>query len=303
MKAIVSVKVYLIILLSSTLLLYCTTSIKDKEAYRKEISNWRSERLERLKSQTGWLNLVGLIWIKEGMNSFGSDSSNKLIFPAAAPPKAGIISLKDSIITIHFSNPEGILIDDRPAIDCRLFPDVSNHQTHVQMGRYEFTVIKRGNKYALRLRDMESPLLGKLDSIPSFPASAKWKVKAKLERSSAPRTYEVNTVIGIPETYTAAGKLVFKLNGRDCSLVPFDEGDSYFIIFGDETSGIETYAAGRFLYAAKADSKSYTMLDFNKATNPPCAFTPFATCPLPLRENILSTRVEAGEKNVHIYKH
>jgi uncharacterized protein len=303
MKVIISTRLTIIMLLPLILLQYCTNAFKDSQAYQKELSNWRSERMERLKSETGWLNLVGLIWLKEGENSFGSDSSNKLVFPSEAPAKAGIITLKDSIVTIHFNNYEGILINDRPARDCRLFPDVSNHQTQVQIGRYEFTIIKRGTKYGIRLRDMESPLLGKLDSIPSFPALEKWKVKAKLEKFSMNGTYEVNTVIGIPEKYTSQGRLVFALNGKKFSLIPFDEGDSYFIIFGDETSSYETYAAGRFLYAHKADSTGYTILDFNKATNPPCAFTPYATCPLPLRENILSVRIEAGEKDVHLYKH
>jgi uncharacterized protein (DUF1684 family) len=303
MKVNLSAKLMLLIILSLGWLLQCTTGFNENSSYRKEISNWRSERMERLKSQNGWLNLVGLFWIKDGVNSFGSDSSNNLIFPAVAPAKAGTITLKDSIITIHFNDTEGVSVDDQPAKDCRLFPDDSNHTTHVQLGRYAFTIIKRGNKFAVRLRDMESPLLGRLDSIPAFPVSRRWKVKAKLEKFGEPKTYEVNTVIGIPETYTAAGKLVFKLNGKDCSLIPFNEGDKYFIIFGDETSSLETYAAGRFLSAAKVDSSGYTVLDFNKATNPPCAFTPYATCPLPLRDNILSVRVEAGEKDVHLYKH
>ena len=259
--------------------------------------------MERLKSMQGWLNLVGLLWIKEGVNSFGSDSSNDIIFPEAAPAKAGTISLKDSVIFIHFNDVEGVTIDDQPAKDCQLFSDASDHQTHVQLGRYAFTIIKRGTKHALRLRDMESPLLGKLDSIPSFPVSLSWKVKAKLEKFAEPKSYEVNTVIGIPDNYKAVGKLIFKLNGKEFSLIPFDEGDSYFIIFGDETSSIETYPAGRFLYAEKADESGQTVLDFNRATNPPCAFTPYATCPLPLRENILDIRIEAGEKDVHLYKH
>ncbi len=267
------------------------------------MSNWRTERMERLKSMQGWLNLVGLLWIENGVNSFGSDSSNKILFPETAPSNAGTITLKDSLLFIHFNNLEGVLVDDQPAKDCQLFSDASDHASHVQLGRYAFTILKRGTKYAVRLRDMESPLLGKLDSIPSFPVSAKWKVKAKLELFAEPKSYEVNTVIGIPEMYKTVGKLVFKMKGKEFSLVPFIEGDSYFIVFGDETSSFETYPAGRFLNAAKADESGYTILDFNKATNPPCAFTPYATCPLPLRENILDIRIEAGEKDVHLYKH
>jgi uncharacterized protein (DUF1684 family) len=303
MKANLFFKPILLLLIVVTMLLKCTTGVKNETSYREEMSNWRMDRLERLKSPDGWLNLIGLLWIKNGVNTFGSDSSNNLIFPAEAPAKAGIISLKDSIVTIHFNNNEGVLIDDQPSKDCELFADITNHQTHVQLGRYAFTIIKRGNKYGIRLRDMESPLLGHLDSIPAFPVSAKWRVKAKLEKFTGPKSFEVNTVIGIPEIYKAPGKLLFKLNGKDCSLIPFNEDDHYFIIFGDETSSIATYPAGRFLNAGKVDSTGYTALDFNKATNPPCAFTPYATCPLPLRDNILSLKVEAGEKDVHLYKH
>jgi uncharacterized protein len=296
-------KLVMLTLFSLGLILQCTTGYKGDASYQKEMREWRSERMERLKSQTGWLNLVGLLWIKAGVNSFGSDSTNNLIFPPAAPAHAGIITLKDSSVTIHFNNYDGVLVNDRPATDCLLFSDASGEPTHVQLGRYAFTIIKRGNKYAVRLRDMESPLLGKLDSIPAFPASKRWRVKAKLEKFSAPKIYEVNTVIGLPDTYSATGKLIFKINGKQLSLIPFDEGNSYFIVFGDETSSLETYAAGRFLYAAKVDSTGFTILDFNKATNPPCAFTPFATCPLPLKDNILDVKIEAGEKDVHLYKH
>ena len=303
MKPTISGKIAWLMSCTLGLLLQCTTGLNNDPVYNNEIRNWRTERMERLKSPSGWLNLVGLLWLKEGTNTFGSDSSNSLIFPEAAPSRAGTINLKDSVIRIHFNNYDEMLIDDQPAGDCRLYTDNSTHPTHVQIGRYAFTIIKRGNKYAVRLRDMESPLLGKLDSIPAFPASRRWRVKAKLEKFEKQQTFEVNTVIGMPEKYSAEGKLVFKLKGKDFSLIPFDEGNSYFIIFGDETSSIETYAAGRFLYALKADSSGYIILDFNKATNPPCAFTPFATCPLPIRENILAVKIEAGEKDVHIYKH
>jgi len=303
MKVNLSAKLLTLSVLLAGLLWQCNNSESVNPKYLKEMSNWRAERLERLKSMQGWLNLVGLLWIENGVNNFGSDSSNKIIFPETAPAKAGTISLKDSLIYIHFNELEGVLVDDKPAADCQLFTDASGHQSHVQMGRFAFTIIKRGTKYAIRLRDMESPLLGKLDSIPSFPVSPKYRVKAKLEKFAEPKSYEVNTVIGIPENYQAVGRLVFKVNGKEYSLIPFDEGDSYFIIFGDETSSIETYPAGRFLNAQKVDDSGYTILDFNKATNPPCAFTPYATCPLPLRANILDLRIEAGEKDVHLYKH
>jgi uncharacterized protein len=267
------------------------------------MNEWKADRLKGLKSKNGWLNLAGLFWLKEGQNSFGSDSSNSFRFPDDAPSKAGIINLKDSTITIHFNNLDGVLVDEQPAKDCLLFSDASDHPTHVKMGRYSFSIIKRGASYGVRLRDLESPLLSKLDFIPAYPVSSKWRIKTKLDKLDNPKTFEVNTVIGIPETYTAAGKLVFQLDGKEYSLIAFDEEGSYFIVFRDGTSSVDTYPAGRFLSAQKADSTGHTILDFNKATNPPCAFTPYATCPLPPRENVLSLKITAGEKDVHLYNH
>jgi uncharacterized protein (DUF1684 family) len=298
-----SVLRFLPFLFSAIMFTGCRQNVKEDPGYTDEMREWRKARLERLKSPGGWLNLAGLYWLREGENTFGSDSTNQIVFPPTAPKRAGIIHLKDSTITIKLNNISNAMIDARRAQEGKLYSDASEHPTQVQMGRYIFCVIRRAGKYGIRLRDLESPALKKLDSIPAYPVSAKWKIKARLVLFDKPQTREINTVIGTTENYNIPGKLIFRIDGREYSILPFIEGEGYFIIFGDETSAIETYAAGRFLSAPAADSSGYTTLDFNKARNPPCAFTPFATCPLPPKDNILAVKITAGEKDVHMVKH
>ena len=140
-----------------------------------------------------------------------------------------------------------------------------------------------------------------LDHIPSYPINPDYVVEAKLAPFGETRTITVNTPIdGYIQNYDCPGELHFRLNGEKLKLLPFSSGNGYFIIIADETSGMETYGAGRFMYSTP-DSTGRIVLDFNKAYNPPCAFTPFATCPMPPRENFLPVKIEAGEKNIHLY--
>lgn len=298
-------KKYFILFLTAALLVQCSQSPKDA-AYMKEMKKWRETRLERLKSENGWLNLAGLLWLKPGTNSLGSDSSNQIVFPPKAPAKIGSIILKDSVIILKPNKDTDITADTinaSRAKEIRLYTDADKRPTRVRMGSLSFYIIKRGDRYAIRLRDLEAPLLKELDSIPAYPVNPEWKIRAKLVPFDSPEKVEVSTVIDTRETYTVPGKLVFTIQGKEYSLLPFIEGKGYFLVFADGTSAVETYGAGRFLSAPAVDSTGYTTIDFNKATNPPCAFTPFATCPMPPRENILSVKIEAGEKDPHIYKH
>ncbi len=292
--------------LIAALLVQCSQSPKDDAGYKAEMKNWRETRMERLKSENGWLNLVGLLWLKPGNNSFGSDSSNQIVFPPKAPARVGTITLKDSVITLKMNKDNFITVDTiqvSQGREIRLFTDANKRPTRIRIGSLSFYIIKRGDRYAIRLRDLESPLLKELDSIPAYPVNPDWKIRARLVPFDSSRTVEVSTVIDTRETYNVPGKLVFTIQGKEYSLLPFLEGKGYFLVFADGTSAAETYGAGRFLSVPAVDSKGYTIIDFNKATNPPCAFTPYATCPMPPRDNILPVKIEAGEKDPHIYKH
>jgi hypothetical protein len=275
--------------------------IADPIAYKAEMDTWKKERIERLKSKTGWLNLAGLLWLEEGENSFGSDSSNRVIFPQKAAPFCGKIILKEDQLTLMATRESGITFEGNPVTTMELKDDFSENTTLIDQGDLAWFIVKRGEQYGIRLRDYKHPNLNKLDSIPSYPIDIEYVVEATLHPFDEPRTMEVATpVAGFTEEYQCPGELHFSLKGEDLVLYPFQSGQGYFLVIADETTGIETYGAGRFMYSTP-DSTGRIILDFNKAYNPPCAFTPYATCPMPPRENFLPVAVKAGEKSVHLF--
>jgi uncharacterized protein (DUF1684 family) len=271
------------------------TSLK----YSEEINQWRSERLARLKSKNGWLNLEGIYWLKNGMNTFGSDSSNMIVFPPGAPTFIGEIELKgDSVYLRNTFRP--VLIDSVEATHARLNDDVSGKPDLMTLDSYAWLIIKRGSRYAIRLRDYNSPLIDSLDNIPCFETDESYKITADFIPYPKPEKHKVQTILGTEEESLVPGELHFRLRGRKRIIYPFEGDGSLFLVFGDKTNGNETYPAGRFLYTDLPDKDNHVIIDFNKAYNPPCAFTPYATCPLPIKKNIIPARIAAGEKEVHI---
>ncbi len=276
-----------------------TEIIADWDTYIANHEAWRETRLERLKSERGWLNLAGLFWLEEGENSFGSDPSNTIVFPENFPPNGGSLILEDRTVTLNANPAAGITAGGEEITRAELKSDQHENTTILETGSYRWFIIRRGDRLGVRLRDLEHPRIALLDSIPSYPFSKKWVVEAELARFDSARTIEVPTVIeGFTEQYQAPGELIFKIKGKKQALLPFKSGDGYFLIFGDATNGLETYGGGRFLYTDMIEDDR-VIIDFNRAYNPPCAFSPFATCPLPPPENLLDLEVEAGEKGVH----
>jgi uncharacterized protein len=290
-------------LLVMSLLLNSCKQGADSKDYAKELAGWRANRLDRLKGENGWLNLVGLYWLKEGENSFGSDSSNSLIFPLPAAPISGTIVKMDSILTLKIDPAVDVLIDGEKKHESILLSDASGKPTEVRMGNLVFFIIKRENQYGIRLRNLDAPLLHQLDSIPCFAGDTAFIVMAHFIPFEKPLVLKVSTVIGTTEDYSVPGRLEFMVGGKQCSLLPSIEDDGFFILFADGTSARETYGAGRFLKTSRQNSNNQVLIDFNKAYNPPCAFTPFATCPIPPKENLLEVSIPAGEKDVHLYEH
>ncbi len=273
--------------------------IADWDSYIKAHEEWQETRLERLKSERGWLNLAGLFWLEEGENSFGSHPSNTLIFPKDFPITGGSLLLSDSTVTLTADPAAAIRAGGEQVSRAELKSDQQENTTTLETGSYRWNIIQRGERFGVRLRDLEHPRIALLDSIPSYPFSKKWVVVAELVMFDTARTIEVPTVIdGFTEQYLAPGELTFIMNGRNHTLLPFISGNGYFLIFGDDTNGRETYGGGRFLYTDRIEDGK-VIIDFNRAYNPPCAFSPFATCPLPSPENFLDLEVNAGEKGVH----
>ena len=267
------------------------------EQYIKSIKEWHKKRIARLKTETGWLNLVGLYWLKEGTNTFGSADDNDIIFPANAPRHIGTFILNDSSVYVMINPGVKVVSDSQSVTNRKMNDDLSDSTTVLQSGPLRWFIINRNGKYGVRLRDLDAPLVKEFKGIDMYPIDEKWRVEASFEKYPAPKVIEIPNILGSVENDTVEGRLVFKLNGKEYTLDPVSEGNEFFIIFADETNGEGTYGAGRFLYSDKPDSLGMVVLDFNKAYNPPCAFTRFATCPLPPKQNYLHLKVTAGEKN------
>jgi len=265
----------------------------------ESIEEWQVQRLERLKSKNGWLSLAGLFWLEEGENSFGSDAENDIVFPEKADAFSGTLVLNSGLVTISVEEGVEILHGDTLVKEMKLADDHSENTSRLQQGDLAWYIVKRGERYGIRLRDHKHPRIDELDHIPSYPIQTSYVVEATLEPFDSPKTMTVATPLeGFTESYECPGILNFRINGKNLTLHPFTSGSGYFLVIADETSGLDTYGAGRFMYATP-DSCGRIILDFNKAYNPPCAFSPFATCPMPPRENFLTAAIEAGEKSVH----
>lgn len=276
-----------------------STVIGDPVIYKKEILSWQQSRLERLKGETGWLNLAGLYWLEEGKNRFGSDPSNDIIFPEKARAYCGTLTLKGGSVMLQVEEGIDISSGNSMVYHMELENDQSKKFTCLQQGDLSWNIIKRGEKYGIRLRDYKHPHIDQLDHIPSYPIQTEYVVEATLVPFKEPKTMTVATPVeGYTEEYSCPGELHFRLNRKNLVLFPFTSGKGYFLVIADETTGLETYGAGRFMYAVP-DSTGRIILDFNKAYNPPCAFNDYSTCPLPVQENRLDLDVTAGEKDFH----
>ncbi|HKT41719.1 MAG TPA: DUF1684 domain-containing protein [Rhodanobacteraceae bacterium] len=267
------------------------------EAYRQEIERWHASRIARLTAPDGWLSLVGLEWLQPGANRIGSSADNDMVL-ARMPAHLGTITwADDGTLSVLLGNGQGATIDGKIETSAVMLDDSHAHPTTVAFGSVNFIAIDRGGRKGLRVRDSEAETRARFAGIARFPVDPAWRIVADWQPLDPPFPLATGTVIGTIENYPAPGKAVFERDGRRYELYPVIEvpGDTQlFLIFADATSGRETYGAARFLYAGMPRDRKI-VLDFNKAYNPPCAFTPYATCPLAPPENRLALRVEAGE--------
>jgi len=251
------------------------------EDFAAEWKSWQARRLTTLKKPYGWLALTGLHWLKPGTNRI--------------PGLPGAFELKDGEVTLVATLEDGYALGGKLVTRRALASDASETPDRLVVGSRAVMVISRSGKVALRTWDSESPVRKGFKGIDTFPPDPRWRITARWEAYPQPRAVEVPSVIGTPTRELAPGRAWFKLGGKEYSLEPTQDGDSLFFVFKDQTAPGETYGAGRFLDAPPPRNGT-VVLDFNRAYNPPCAFTSFATCPLPLPENVLPVRIEAGEK-------
>ena len=269
-------------------------------AYQQEIEDWHAERIQNLKAANGWLNLAGLYWLPEGKSSFGSGSQNAVVFPKGSIGETeGYFERSGNNITLVVDKDTNIKVNGAPLVNNQavIYQEGKRDLQVVTYGSLQWVIIKRDDKIGIRLRDLKSPLVNSFKGTERFPVDAAWRIPAILQAPSQPASIYITNIIGQTDALKSPGKLVFTINNQQYSLDALEEGNELFIVFGDATSGKTTYPSGRFVYAKKPGADGKTILDFNKAYNPPCAFTDYATCPLPPKQNILPIEVTAGEKN------
>jgi uncharacterized protein len=267
--------------------------------YVAEVEQWRAKREERLKADGGWLTVSGLFWLKDGANTFGSAPGNTIVLPAAAPPRAGVIDFSGGKASVRVEPGVRILSGDKPVTAMDLRADTASGGPDVLvLGPLSLQVIERGGRYGIRLKDNQSARRRDFAGLAWYPVSEAYRVTARFVPNASPKTIPIANVLGQEDQQPSPGSVIFAMNGREVRLDPIleePEAKELFFIFKDATAGKDTYPAGRFLYA-EMPKDGQVVLDFNKAYSPPCAFTSFATCPLPPRQNRLDVRIEAGEK-------
>ena len=275
----------------------CVVLAQTVEDYAGAMAQFRAEREERLRSTDGWLTLAGLFWLSAGENRFGSDPENSIVLSAEdVPPWAGTFVYDGDTVTLKTAPGVEIRLNDEP-LERREIRDDGDEQADVlTLGRLRLHVIERGDRHGVRVKDPQSIRLKEFRGLNYFPLDPAYRLDAAFKPYDEPREISITTVIGTTQTLLAPGSVEFTIDGETHSLLPVVEDPddtSLWFIFQDQTSGKETYGF-RYLYADLEDGR--VDLDFNKAYNPPCAFTPYATCPLPQRENRLEARIEAGER-------
>ena len=272
----------------------------DAQSERASIEKWRTERVQELTSDTGWLTLVGLFWLDPGENTFGRASSNTIVLdhPNLADT-AGTFVLNGDKVTFTARPGSGITHGGEPVSTIDMVSDAKESPTVVSSGPLRFFIIERAGKFAVRVRDVASARRREFRGLQYFPISTDWVLDARFEPYEPHRTIRIVNILGMEEDMDSPGAVVFTRNGQEIRLDAVLDGagaTDLFIMFADGTSGHDTYGAGRFLHAPFA-TNGKTTVDFNEAYNPPCAFNHFATCPLPPFQNRLTLKVTAGEKN------
>lgn len=271
-----------------------------RRAYERQVNDVRAERLQRLTRPDGWLSLVGLHWLTPGATYVGTarDNGTRL---ALGPEQLGMISLsRDGQLSLDIHAGAEVSIDGVPATGRVLLrADSQGGPTVVGFNRGDasFIVIERGGRFGLRVRSAMARTRTSFPGLDYFDIDPGFRFEARFEPHPAGKTLEIVNMLGMSEAMANPGRVLFEKDGKSYALEAVDEGDGrLFLIFADRTSGHESYPASRFLYADPPGADGRTVLDFNLAYNPPCAFTPFSTCPMPPPENRLDLRVTAGEK-------
>lgn len=267
------------------------------DPYLAEVTKFRQNRETTLKGDAGWLTIAGLWFLTQPETTFGSDPLNDIVFPASAPARAGTFEMRDGKVTVKAAEGVTFELNGKPVTQMALKGDVPGPADRLMLGKdLQFWIHNSGARLSVRLRDQNSALRKEFGGLTWFPIDPAYRVEAVYTPYDTPRIVDVASLVGDVDKVPIPGIATFTLHGQEYSLEPFAEpGDPQFwFVFRDLTSQKETYPAARFLYAP-APVNGKIVLDFNMAVNPPCAYNPYTTCPIPTEQNRLRTRIEAGE--------
>jgi uncharacterized protein (DUF1684 family) len=262
------------------------------DTYQHDEEQWRTQHQNELAKDYGWLTVVGLDWLKEGDNRVGADPASEVPLPSgSAPQRVAIISLDAGKVVLHPAPGVPLTLNGKPAGETALRED----DDILGINHLKFYLIRRGDKAGIRLKDNDSAARKHFQGLSWYPVDRSWRIQAKFTPWPAPHALKFHNTIGQEETEPSPGYVTFQKDGREFRLEPMLDDGMLFFVLRDQTSGKTTYGASRFLYADAAKD-GVVWLDFNQAENPPCAFTDYATCPLPPPQNRLALAITAGEK-------
>jgi uncharacterized protein len=267
----------------------------DTAAYRASVEKWRQAYEADLTSDNGWLTVSGLFWLHDGENSFGSNPLNDIVLPAPVPADAGTFDFHNGKTVVHMKAGVVAMMHGARVTTAEMRPDSDDRLATGDLALY---VHASGERYAIRLKDKNSKLRKEFTGLHWFPVNEAYRVEARFVPYDKPKTIMIENVMGDAGPEEIPGYVEFTLNGRKLRLDAERDGSDLSFVFRDLTSGQETYGAARFL-DAELGKDGHVVLDFNEAYNPPCAYNPYTTCPLPPPENRLPVRIEAGEKSYH----
>jgi hypothetical protein len=275
-------------------------SLRPADNHKQAIEAWRASRHERLERPSGWLTLVGLEWLKDGESRVGSADNNDIQL-SGGPAHWGSVFLQDDHLRFVSADTENVSINGESLKEAELIADVEGKPTLIAAGTLNFHVIFRGSSYGLRIKDSQAVALQQFKGVDNYPVQQGWYIDGRFIRADEGATIEITNVLGQVSDSPVFGTFEFERDGKTHSVLGLGEAesDSLWFIFADRTSGHGTYGAGRFLYSDGMPENGRLRVDFNKAYNPPCAFNPYSTCPLPPQRNRLDLMVTAGEKDFH----
>jgi uncharacterized protein len=283
-----------IFILAFSLLSLISSAFGQESDYAARIHQWQHQKEEALRAEDGWLTVAGLFWLKPGDNSFGSAKSNDIVLPASAPAQAGVFTLKDGKVSVTANDGVPLHVNGELAKKAQLSVRPNEKPTVVTLGDLAMFPIQRSDRVGIRLKDKNSQARREFHGMRFFAVDPAWRVEADFVPVEKPTTLSVPNILGQVNEISTPGRAEFTVNGQKMSLYPVREGNQLFFIFKDLSGGKETYPPGRFLYTA-LPKHGKVVLDFNQAVSPPCAWTNYATCPLPPKGNSLPIAIDAGE--------